>query len=422
MQARVVIIGGGVMGVAIAWHCALRADPIEEPVVLLEKEQLGAGSSGRSGAILRQHYSDPELACMARDSLRVYADFELRTGRSIAFQRTGVVTLAGPAQPELLARVERNIVMQRALGIDTQRLEAPALRALVPGLSIGDGVIGAFEPGAGGVDPLRTVEAFAAVAREHGAITRVGVRALELVVERGRVRGVETDHGRIACEQVVVATGPWSRAFLRTAGIELPLRVVTPEQHFLRMPATAARTTTDANETLADALLDRFGLPRNALPPAPHPTLLDVELGFYTRCEAHAARTRVGRMDYTFDAELEDPDQLDQHVNPQFRSWARAVLEQRLPVYRAEPDAGALKGLYTLSPDAQALIGPRRELEGLFVVTGFSGHGFKLAPSVGAGVAQMLWGEPVSAFDARFFDAHRFDGKPEMLPSGAFGL
>jgi sarcosine oxidase subunit beta len=81
VKARIAIVGGGVMGTSIAWHAARRADPIGEPVVLLERSSLAAGSSGRSGAILRQFYASRELAGMARDSLRVYAGFESRTGR-----------------------------------------------------------------------------------------------------------------------------------------------------------------------------------------------------------------------------------------------------------------------------------------------------------------------------------------------------
>jgi glycine/D-amino acid oxidase-like deaminating enzyme len=129
-------------------------------------------------------------------------------------------------------------------------------------------------------------------------------------------------------------------------------------------------------------------------------------------------------MDYAEDAEIEDPDALDESVSAEFRSWSRARLESRIPAYRDRSDVGALVGMYTLSPDAQALIGPV-EVPGLLVVSGFSGHGFKLAPSIGEGVAQMLWGEPVSAFDVEFFSPDRFGrlrrGASESSPR-AFGL
>jgi sarcosine oxidase subunit beta len=421
LKAKVVIVGGGVMGVSIAWHAAARTDPIEEPVVLLEKKALAAGSSGRSGAILRQHYSQREVAAMARDSLQVYAGFERRTGRPIGFQNSGVLTVAGPDRPEDVALIERNIAMQTGIGIDTRRVDAGEMRRLVPGISVREGSVGAFEPGGGGVDPVATVEAFAALAREKGAITRVGTAAMGFLKRDGRVVGVETDRGPIEAGQVVVAAGPWTHHLLLSAGIDLPLRAVRPEQHFVEMPRRREESGAEEREGFE-------------LEPAAHPVLLDLEHGFYTRCESHASRdglptprTRIGRMDYAEDAEILDPDAPDSMVSSEFRRWARARIEGRIPAYRDRSDVGAVVGMYTLSPDAQALIGPV-EVPGLLVVSGFSGHGFKLAPSIGEGVAQMLWGEPVSAFDAQFFSPDRFrrfgrfrPGSSEGSPR-AFGL
>ena len=218
--------------------------------------------------------------------------------------------------------------------------------------------------------------------------------------------------------------------------MDLPLRVVRPEQHFLAMPPAPegpeGKGGPDPDGEERGEKREgspRWLGPRGDLPAVAHPVILDLEHGFYTRCETHASRdglvsprTRVGRMDYAQDADVEDPDAVDESVSPAFRSWARERLELRLPVYRNREDAGSLVGLYTLSPDAQALIGPTGEIPGLLVVSGFSGHGFKLAPSIGEGVAQMLWGEPVSAFDEAFFSPGRFRGKGEEAWGGAFGL
>jgi len=419
MRAKVVVIGGGVMGAAIAWQLALRLDPHDEPVVLLEKKGLAAGSSGRSGAILRQQYSDRVLAGMARDSLRVYAGLERATGRDIGFVRMGVLTIAGPDQREHQELLRRNTAMQRELGIEVELLDATGMQRIAPGLSLRPGSLGAHEPGGGGVDPLRSVEAFAALARENGAATRIGVRVEAITLEQGRLRGVETSDGFIAAEHVVVAAGPWSRTLLERAGIRLPLRVVRPEQYFKRM----LEGPRSAQELLGgEGPEARLAGNRPVLPTPAHPVLLDLEGNFYTRCEPHQGRTRVGRMDYLEDAEVPDPDLLDESVSPQYVEWARERIEGRIPAYRGQPDKGTSVGMYTLTPDAQALIGRRSEVEGLWIVTGFSGHGFKLAPAVGEGVAQMICREPVSAFDAGFFDPHRFDGKSGESWGRAFGL
>jgi glycine/D-amino acid oxidase-like deaminating enzyme len=452
MKAKVVIVGGGVMGVAIAWHCARRADPLAEPIVLLEKKALAAGASGRSGAILRQHYSDRVVAAMARDSLHVYSALERATGRSIGFQRTGVLTLAGPSKPDEIVLIERNVAMQREIGIVTRLVGAREIRRLVPGIAVDEGAVGAYEEGGGGVDPVLTVRAFAALAREHGAVTRIGTACTGLIVRKGRAIGVRTEDGDIEAEQIVIAAGPWTKRFLARAGVDVPLRVVRPEQHFLAMPAgvagdspsRAASTIEDRSQaqvseapsparafdgpSIEGMLDDRLGSTESELAPAAHPVLLDLEHGLYMRCESHASelglpapRTRVGRMDHSQDREIADPDELDETVSAEFERWARDSLVRRMPVYRARESVGSIVGLYNMSPDAQALIGPLPELAGVFLVSGFSGHGFKLAPSIGEGVAQMLWGEPVSAFDTEFFSPDRFE-KGAARWGRAFGL
>jgi glycine/D-amino acid oxidase-like deaminating enzyme len=152
-----------------------------------------------------------------------------------------------------------------------------------------------------------------------------------------------------------------------------------------------------------------------------HPVILDLEHMFYARCEPGDGRTRVGRADYDQDEELEDPDDLVEAVSPATQAWAREALSRRMPAYAREADAGSLAGWYTLTPDAQPIIGPLAGVRGLFVATGFSGHGFKLAPSVAEGMAQMVSGAALTAFDPQLFSPERFAaGVPVTGP--AFGF
>ncbi len=416
MKAKVLIVGGGVMGASIAWHLATRLDPHEEPVMLLEKTRLGAGSSGKSGAILRQQYSERRLAAMARDSLRVYANFERLTGRFIGFQRTGVLTLAGADDEQQQEMLVRNARMQRELGIHVDLLRGREIERVAPGIAVEERTLAAYEPEGGGVDPVRTVEAFAALARERGATVRQGVQVLSIRTRDGAICGVETNTHAIACEILILAAGPWSRRLLEPLGVQLPLRVVRPEQNFLATPDAAEAAS------LEDPLVDpRLRLRPREMPAALHPVLLDLEHNAYSRCITLEGRTRIGRLDYHEDEEVEDPDRVSDEVSEDFRIWSRKQLEARVPVYRSQPSAGTLAGLYTITPDAQALIGPWQSIPGLYLVTGFSGHGFKLAPSVGEGVAEMVTGQPVSAFDTDFFDPHRFEKRP-AAESRAFGL
>ena len=397
MKLCVAIVGGGVMGVRSAWACARRMQSGGGSVVLFERRELAAGSSGRSGAVLRQHYSSPVVAAMARDSLAEYSSLEARTGHAIGFQACGVLTIAGPRTPRMIERVRANVVMQQGLGIDTRIVDAHEMRALVPGIEVDERAIAAYEPGAGFCDPVRTVNAFAELAREEQALTRIGLEVTRVIVESGRVTGVMTDEGRVNTNAVVLAAGPWTRPLLESLGCNLPLEVVRPRQHFLDSPAEAISAH------------------------AAHPVLLDLELGYYTRCEPARARTRIGALEHAGDEHLSDPDTLDENVDSEFTRWARAKLEARLPLYRSRADQAPQAAWYTLTPDSQPILGRLAGIEGLFVAAGFSGHGFKLAPSVGEGLAQLVFGEPLTAFDAEFFSAERFrDGRGED-PS-AFGL
>ncbi len=438
------------MGTSIALELARRTDPLEEPVVLFEKECLGAGSSGRSGAILRTFYSDRPVARMARDSLRAYSTFEVRTGRALGFHRTGVLTIAGPEQPEWQAKVQANAAMMRELGIDVRVVGAAEMRELAAGIAVRDGTLAAYEPDGGFVDPKRTVEAFAAQARAYGAVTRLGTAVEQIHVAGGRAVGAETAEGRCEAETVVLVAGPWSGALLRQLGVEIPLRILRPENHFLAMPGHEAAIPRRPSvpfdgRGVSPARVAAPGPPVHGvlhgagemgpgslgfeeattiLSPGPtaglHPVLIDLEHGFYARCEPETARMRVGHVDYDHDAVLARPEDLIEEVSAETKRWSRAALARRLPRYADRPDAGSIAAWYTMTPDAQAVIGPAPGIENLFVVTGFSGHGFKLAPSVGEGVAQAVLGEPVTAFDPGFFAPTRFRAGAQW--GGRFGL
>jgi len=425
------------MGTSIAMYAAQRTDPLEEPVVLFERGALADGSSGRSGAILRQYYADAPVAAMARDSLRAYATFELRTGRPAGFRRTGVLTLTGPGQPDQQARMRKNVAMLQGMGVKIELIDVARIREVCRGAEVADGTVGAWEPEGGFVDPVRAVEAFGSLARQRGAATRLGVTVQELVIEENKVVGLKTSEGDYEVKAVALVAGPWSGKLLAAAGVEVPLRILRPENHFLALPDALIDREAETEEdgaggdvTMEDPLeviAEELAHGQVAADPlALHPVLIDLEHGFYCRCEPRDDRTRVGRTDYSGDLVLEDPDTLSEEVGAEMRSFAREALSTRMPAYRGRPDAGSRAGWYTLTPDARPVIGPVASsrggdpIEGLVIATGFSGHGFKLAPSVGEGVTQMLFGEPVSAFDARAFAPDRFDVDPDW--TGAYGL
>lgn len=370
----VVVIGGGVMGLCIATQLRRLG---AGTVALLERRHLGAGESGKSGAILRQHYSHVQTIRMARTSLQEFASFHERTGREIGFRRSGMLILV-PEQDR--AVLEANVRLQQSEGVQVSILDADGLRALEPRGRY-EGVIAAWEPEAGSVDPVRTLGAFGAEATRLGVEIVLGceVTAVQTEgIEPRRVVGVETNQGRVATRQLVAATGPWSGRLLAGLDAAVPLEVVRPEQAFLRPPAD-------------------FG--------DDHPIVADLPNEVYYKPEPGA--TRVGRISYDHDQRV-DPDTYDEGISSEFLADAQRRLQQRLPAYARAIRWGGGSALYTITPDGQAAIGPVGPVDGFVLVTGFSGHGFKLSPAVGYGVAELVVHGRARTLDTDFFDPERF--------------
>src|SRR4051812_13453026 len=168
--AGAVVIGGGCIGTSIALHLARRG---MRDVLLLERAHLCAGTTGQSGAIVRQHYSNDFTAAMARDSLDIFRAWEDRIGGGDPrFTEAGVLLPVGGAATESL---RANGAMQQALGIETQIATPEEIRAIDPRLHTEDIALGCWEPTAGYADPVATVHAFANAARAAGVTIREGV-------------------------------------------------------------------------------------------------------------------------------------------------------------------------------------------------------------------------------------------------------
>lgn len=376
--ADVVVIGGGIIGSSIGLFLA--ESGVGE-VVLLEKRFLAAGSSGKSGAILRQHYSHPVTIGMARESLFFYASFQEQWGSDIGFHRPGMVLLASSDQREHL---ERNVTLQTSLGVETQILDRGGLLEIEPRGDFPPDSIGAWEPEAAYVQPVRTVYGVVKAAREKGVRIREGFRVVEFILQGDRVKGVKGADGEIIEAPVVVcAGGPWTRKLLAEIGTTLPLQAVRPEQAYLEPPAD-------------------FG-PGTAI-------YADLLSGAYWKPE-HAGWTRIGKLSYDDDEAVDNPDRYDEGVSHSFIEFARSAISTRFPAYQRAISWGGCGALYTVTPDAHPLIGAVPGMAGLYLASGFSGHGFKMGPAVGKGVAGLITGSDKGSFDPAFFAIDRLQGR-----------
>src|SRR5207245_11210520 len=214
----ILIVGGGVVGVSIAHSLAQRR---VGKVVLLEKSFLGAGSSGKSGAIIRQHYSNRLTASMARKSLRIFEHFDDVVGGPPVFTHTGMMIVINERDR---AGLEANLTMQHELGIDVRLLSQHDLTNIDPNARVAEDEVAAFEADAGYVEAVQVVASYAESAAREGADIRQGVEVKNLVLEGGKISGVDTNEGRHNCRTVVLATGPWAAQLGREAGIQLPVQ------------------------------------------------------------------------------------------------------------------------------------------------------------------------------------------------------
>lgn len=374
----VIIIGGGINGCATALELARRG----VRVALVEKDNIGDGPTGKSSAIIRQHYSNELTARMAHYSLGVFQDFEQRVGGECGFRRTGFVAIAAAKDQAGLAA---NVAMQRGVGIRTELLSPAALREVMPGIETADLVAAAWEEDSGYADPYLTVNAYAAAAKRAGArlLTNTAVTAIHQ--NGGRVTGVATPAGDLAAPVVINCAGPWGARVARMAGIDIPVAACRVQVSFFKRPAGEE---------------------------AVHPVVVDFIHATYFRSET-GGLTLVGLVDPAEADAIVDPDRYAEGVDTDFILDSGERLLRRYPAMERSASAGGYAAVYDVTPDWHAIIDEAPPGSGFYHCCGASGHGFKLGPAVGRLVADRVLGVAEPLFDSRLFRLGRFpDNEP----------
>lgn len=388
MNADIVIVGGGVMGASIAWNLAKRG---AGRVVLLERDTIASGATGKSSAIVRTHYLHEVLARMSFHARKTFENFADVVGGDAGFRRTGFVAIVSPQD---IGAVKGAVEMNRRVGIDSNLLMPDDLHALEPRLDASNEMTGAaaWEPDSGYADPHLTAQSYANAARAQGVTIQSGVR-VDTILGNGSVQGVETSVGLIEARQIVVAAGYRTRDLLAPFGFEVPL---TPVRHTMAM----VQRTQD------------FG--------AAHPVISDRVNGVYLRPDV-GDLTLVGTtapFDGQVDFAVEQDRGADQaHVNDQAERFLRRFPSQHRATLR-----GGFTGMYDVSADTQPLLGPIPNLEGLYIACGFSGHGFKLSPVIGELMAEKILYNKTSVVEIDFFDPARFAKKQPIVMQFAYSV
>src|SRR5271166_666969 len=345
--AEVVIVGGGIVGYSIAWHLTEAGC---RNVLMVERESYqGKGSTGKSMGGVRAQFATPVNIQMSLYSIPFYAAFEERLGLPADYRPQGYLFVA--TRPSHFDYLRTNQALQRSLGLTQVRmLTREEIVGIVPQLRSDDVLGGSFCPTDGFVDPYSVMVGFTTHACEQGTTLWRSTEVTGILRDNGRITGVETTRGPVSTRVVVNATGPWAAQTAALAGVKL---AVEPLRRML--------VPTEPFDGVSHAI----------------PMVVDMTNGFHFRPES------LG-----FLLAWNDPEETPGYKTDFEPSFIEKVLVRaadRVPCFEnlAVNPKRAWAGLYEMSPDHHAIIGPIDEVPGFFCANGFSGHGVMHAPATG---------------------------------------
>ena len=369
--ADVVIIGAGVMGTSIAFQLARRK---AGKIVVLDKDHVGRGGSGRSSALIRMHYSFPPEVELALESLRIFQKWQEIVGAPGDFRRTGFVRIVHPNET---SRLKLNVEMQRKLGATVELIDRRQLQELEPDWKVDEVELAAYEPDSGYGDGAGVAGDFLTAARNMGAGYASRTQATSLIVEGDRVTGVVTDRGTIASERIIVAMGPWTRPLLQSAGYDVPIEC---EYHQVAI--------------LRNAPNMRGG----------GCACIDSVTATYFRPDAHD-KFLVGDF---YGKRPIDPDDFPQRASDESLEDIIERASRRIPKLEGAEVMRGVTGVYDMTPDSRPLLGEIPGIGGLSVCAGFSGMGFKISPTIGVVMSELVLDGKATTVDISAFRPNRF--------------
>ena len=366
-SADVVIVGGGIMGCALAYQLSKR----NVDVLVLERETLGSQSTGKCAGGVRQQFSSEGNVRLQQRSVAMLEHFEEEVGHPADFRQIGYLFVL--THPQHVEDFGHNMEMWHRIGLTEARwVDAADAARMVPILNVEDVLGCTFCPSDGIASPADVTSGYAAAARRHGARLKEGVAVTGIDVGSGRVQGVRTTAGDIATRLVFSCAGAWSASIGRMAGLEIP---VLPYRRHIAVTGTFP------------------AVPRN------NPMTVDFQTSLYFHPEGDGVL--IGMSD------REEPPGFVTDVNWDFLEKMFAQAARRAPALSAAGMKTAWAGLYEVTPDHQAILGPIPELEGFWCAAGFSGHGFMQAPAAALFLAQLLL-DHTSEVDISSFAFERF--------------
>lgn len=368
--ADVVIVGAGIMGVSTAYALAQKG---AGRVVIVERDGVCAGSTALASGGIRHQYANRVGVELTLAVIATFERFEDEFGVDPHFRQHGYLILA--STPEELALAKRNVALQRSLGVDVTLLTPDETHRQFPYLYTGDLLGATYSPRDGYADPYLATTAMAARARELGVEIRVGAEVTAVHRADGRATGVTADGKRIDAPVVVLAAGAWSGRVGALAGIDVP---VSPLRRSKFITAPFA--------------FDRI--------PEATPFIIDTHQGISMRREGVGMLLGIGKKD--------DPSSFETHPDMSLTEPLVERAVHRAPVLAEASLLRGWAGLYEMTPDQTGIIGAAPDVEGLYVIAGFSGHGFMHGPIAGRLMAELIVDGRATTVDIAALGLDRF--------------
>ncbi|NWG04678.1 MAG: FAD-binding oxidoreductase [Syntrophaceae bacterium] len=378
--AEVVIIGGGIIGVSIAYHLALKK---AGRILLLEKGQLGEGSTSRCVGGIRTQFSTEINIRFSLESLKTFKRFKEEFGINPEFKEVGYLFLA-TTESEMDV-FKKNVMLQKKFNIPVEFLNPSEISQRWPYLRMDDILGGTFCPKDGYAGPSEVLSGFVAGAKREGVKIYEGKEVTKILSAEGKIQGVKTKDEEVSAPVVVNAGGPYAASIGEMVGVQIPVKPLR-RQIFITAPFRLSAQTI--------------------------PLVIDFHRGWYFRQEIDGL---------LLSGPLDSEPSFNLNTDYEAMAEASENAMYRVPVLEKARIARGWAGLYEITPDHHAVLGKVPEVEGFILANGFSGHGFQHSPAVGKLIAELIVDGDAKTIDISSLSIERFEkGDLILEPMTAF--
>jgi len=372
--ADVVVVGGGVMGASTAYHLALKGC---KNVLLLERNPLfGQEATGKCAGGIRYQFATEINIRLSLLSLPMLDRFEEELGQAIDVRHCGYLFLL--TREEDLNAFKANVALQHRLGVMTEWLSGDTVRFRLPLMRLDDVLAATWHPKDGLADPSGVVQGYVTGARRLGAKCLTDIEVTGILMENGRIRGVKTPKGEVSTPILVNAAGPWASRIGEMVGIEIP---VVPLRRQIAVTTPIPQLPLD------------------------FPFVIDFAKNLYFHREGPGILTGMSNLD--------EPPSFNQQVDREWELVHFDAAMARMLILQHAGTSSRWAGLYEVSPDAHPILGKVPEIEGLYAIIGFSGHGFMHGPACGLLLSEEILDGKAHTLDVTSLRFGRFrEGEP----------